>query len=997
MKFIFTILLIWFSQIATAQRYTSQWYTIENGLPQNSIKDIIKDKYGFLWLSTENGIVRYDGQSFTQYNEFAFNNFNFDNFTGSISKDSIFIRNNNEIDQILITKKTPKVFLLKKKEKTYHKIKNGYSKRLLKNAINAIYFDDTQYYIKLNSETYSFFNNHILYDNLKEKKKISFNFSIKKLQNIFVNRDILYITEPSERKIYKFHKGNIKVLSDSSIITSPDTRIYWQQITNQTFIVHDSKIYLLRFKGDKLELKYLIEYKDITTFSLNSIYYDENYNKLYLGSLNKGLNILQLSQFYVAKKNLPFADEVYYSSLPFSKNTIITYDGTEFDHNGIVKKYDFGNYNDKYYLAYDNSKNILLRNKSYSSIVRFSKNTSYKKTDSLSFNQSVFSFMESDGLYALALTDLSNCRFYIFNNDQFKEPICTFTFPSFINSFQHYNNDIYIVGSTSGLYSISINNKKIKKIDSRLNVRSIIQTKDKNIWVTTKTGFYLLRNEKLIKMPNDKDDYLNSAHYILEDSFGYFWISSNNGLFKVQKKQLLKFANDGKSDVNYYRFVKNDGFSTNEFNGSSIPNAFILDNGEFVFPSMDGFVFFKPNEIKTFYPDKNNIFIERVRINNGKIINFKNSLVLKNNYRKVEIFIDIPYYVNSDNLSIEAKIDELNDTWEPIPVADERKYTINRLDPGEYTLNLRILVSPNGDYVYKQTKFTIKPLYFQAMAFRVLSIVALLLLILAIIQLRTNFLRIKNKNLQEIIDNKSIELQETFQDLENMKKKLALEIDYQEKLIYSINHDITTPIKFITYLSQKATEITDPELQKKYYIGIYRSAEELYKFTSSIKEYIQLYRENNTYGKDLINVYDIIESKKMLFNEIAKQNETVIFNNVDQKLTSKINEIILGTIIHNLLDNAVKHTVNGKITINNNFSSRVTSIQIIDTGVGMSEEQIDFYNNLINDSEYSSFTLKKFGVGIYLVVYLIQKTDNNIYFSKNFPSGTIVTVDLRNY
>jgi hypothetical protein len=38
------------------QRHTSTWYNIDNGLPQSSAKAIVKDKYGFIWISTENGL-----------------------------------------------------------------------------------------------------------------------------------------------------------------------------------------------------------------------------------------------------------------------------------------------------------------------------------------------------------------------------------------------------------------------------------------------------------------------------------------------------------------------------------------------------------------------------------------------------------------------------------------------------------------------------------------------------------------------------------------------------------------------------------------------------------------------------------------------------------------------------------------------------------------------------------------------------------------------------
>lgn len=44
--------------------YSVTRYTDENGLPQNSVSSITCDSNGFLWLATEDGLVRFDGQSF---------------------------------------------------------------------------------------------------------------------------------------------------------------------------------------------------------------------------------------------------------------------------------------------------------------------------------------------------------------------------------------------------------------------------------------------------------------------------------------------------------------------------------------------------------------------------------------------------------------------------------------------------------------------------------------------------------------------------------------------------------------------------------------------------------------------------------------------------------------------------------------------------------------------------------------------------------------------
>jgi len=44
--------------------YVIQHYNDENGLPQNSVNDLLFDKNGYLWLGTQVGLVRFNGNSF---------------------------------------------------------------------------------------------------------------------------------------------------------------------------------------------------------------------------------------------------------------------------------------------------------------------------------------------------------------------------------------------------------------------------------------------------------------------------------------------------------------------------------------------------------------------------------------------------------------------------------------------------------------------------------------------------------------------------------------------------------------------------------------------------------------------------------------------------------------------------------------------------------------------------------------------------------------------
>lgn len=540
------------------------------------------------------------------------------------------------------------------------------------------------------------------------------------------------------------------------------------------------------------------------------------------------------------------------------------------------------------------------------------------------------------------------------------------------------------------LYPVTLENDTIPPIINNLHAKSIIRTKDNLIWIMTdKNGFYLFRNKKFIKMPNDRYNYLQSAYYIMEDQKGFYWISSNNGVFKVLKKQLLQYAEDQRSPVFYYHFIKKDRLP----NKSSQSNAYTLESGDFVFPSMDGFVFFNPDSIKTYYPDKSKIYIERVKIGNSEPQYFHDVLDLKKDYKTAEFFIDIPYFSNLENLYVEAKISGKENTdWEQINTGKELKYTISNLSPGTYTLSVRMLVSPDGKFEEKAIQFKIRPFFYQTILFRVSVSIIILIIITVIVQLTTNFLRVRNKALKQIVHNKNSELKETALNLEVVKSDLQKETEYQKKLVETISHDITTPIRFIAMLSQKLYESDDVELQKKYFDSIYKSSEQLYQFTLNLKEYTELYKAENIFEDEEYPINRILEIKQKLFCEIAKERGTLIINTHEKKVYSRVNESMLTAIIHNILDNAVKNTFDGQISLNITESKQKTIITIADTGAGMSLEQIAIYMNLFKNPKQETPSFKGKGLGLHMVIHLIKKINAEINFKQNHPKGIVVEI-----
>ena len=54
--------------LASATGYTRENWTVADGLPINTITAVLQTRDGYLWLGTNDGLVRFDGVRFTVYN-----------------------------------------------------------------------------------------------------------------------------------------------------------------------------------------------------------------------------------------------------------------------------------------------------------------------------------------------------------------------------------------------------------------------------------------------------------------------------------------------------------------------------------------------------------------------------------------------------------------------------------------------------------------------------------------------------------------------------------------------------------------------------------------------------------------------------------------------------------------------------------------------------------------------------------------------------------------
>lgn len=952
--------------------YEAVWHSADdNSLPQNSVKSIIKDKNGFIWMTTENGLVRYDGNRFIFFNSentlgIESNRMRF--FYGSVSKDSLFLQNDAFEYILLISSKVASISSNKLPEqfKINFSIING--KRFY---IKKIFKKDSSYYL--------FENNSISFYTKKRKLVWKIKYEYNLLTPFFLYDDELYTF--SNNDIIKFEKGTLIFQNDKKI-HKIEAKIISNHASQQAFIVNDFGVQLLGKKNGKFYLETLLSDYDLSKSNIISAYYDKENDILYLGSGTNGVLIVKKKMF----KSIIGSDQngVYYAQVPYGNDQFLSTTGEIFTTSTTLKDIVFKSENDKYSLVIDKNKDIWT--KAENVVYQFHKKSNFQTFNKWVFKDRVTQLFElKDGRFIIGTGAEDNMSGKIFIKVENK--FIFYMNVDFNPTYMLQNNyDLIWTGSNKGLYKISFNKKKVehvKKITSTY-VRSIYASNQNNIWVTTyDKGFFLYNTatKKVTSFPLDKNKYLLSSHCIVEDKNGFFWISTNKGLFQVSKQNLINYSNDKVNQVYYHYYDRTDGFITNEFNGGCQPCGLLLNNDYVTFPSMKGNVVFNSLLVKPKLP-VDEIYFEQARVNDKLVPINNDKFYLDQGFERLSIYINSPYYGNSNNLNIEVKYDgPISQKW---TLLKDNSISFTTLPPGTYYLTARKLTGFNSAYKYKKIKIVIPKVFYQTYWFYLCLLVLLLIKAHYFVKLRTRYIRRKNVLLEKKIAEQTFQLRSTIGTLKKTTESLKSEITNHKKLIGAITHDIKSPLRFLAltgkhlYKNKEDSEAIKDDIE-----NIYSSSSQLYNFVENLLEYTKVSDDEDL--SEPYKIYELINEKIMIFQNIASSKKTIIQNNVKKNETLTINKQLLSIIVHNLLDNAVKNTFSGKIVFNLIKNSDEIMLIIEDTGIGMSNSLIQFYNErkFLNTKNQ-----RNVGMGLQMVFELLDIIKGDVRIEQRTNSGT---------
>jgi signal transduction histidine kinase/ligand-binding sensor domain-containing protein len=129
-----------------------------------------------------------------------------------------------------------------------------------------------------------------------------------------------------------------------------------------------------------------------------------------------------------------------------------------------------------------------------------------------------------------------------------------------------------------------------------LKIWSIHEDSDGGLWIGTHgAGLFLLKGGKLAQLTTRQGLPSNKVHFIAEDGRGNLWMSTPSGIVSVSRHDLETFPDESSDKLAVQVYGTSAGLSTNQMNGGVQPAGATASTGELWFPSAQGAVRIKPD------------------------------------------------------------------------------------------------------------------------------------------------------------------------------------------------------------------------------------------------------------------------------------------------------------------------------------------------------------------------------------------------------------------
>jgi signal transduction histidine kinase/ligand-binding sensor domain-containing protein/DNA-binding response OmpR family regulator len=503
------------------------------------------------------------------------------------------------------------------------------------------------------------------------------------------------------------------------------------------------------------------------------------------------------------------------------------------------------------------------------------------------------------------------------------------------------------------------------------------------LWVGT-LGHGLIRLNKTnnsLKVYTTEDGLPNNTVYsIAPDSHGNLWISTNKGISRFTP-----------ATNTFYNFDVKDGLIGNEFNRF---HHLQLPDGRIAMGGPEGYSLFDPAKfVKDTFTTT--VALTRLLINNKPVeytgsadglpepLNQLQQLVLPHNNNFLQFEFAGMQFNQPEKIHYRHMLKGYDKEWIVSGQYNIAGYT--RLPPGRYTLLLN--ASNSTGYwspEVRQLSIRIRPPFWATWWAYSMYALAALLLVRMYWRYRTN--RIKMQH--EIA-------------LEQSKAQHLKEVDEIKTRFFSnITHELRTPLTLIlTPLEKLKEENHYSPADQRILSNAHKNAEQLLRL---INQLLDISKIESKQMKVNLNVGEMAEFAERCVQQFSIQARN---RNIQLRISNKnvaghflFDEEKWEKIIFNLLSNAIKFTPEGgevTVTLEMTDMTATMRLSVADTGTGIREDDLPkIFDRFYMTDDSATRSHGGTGIGLSLVKELVELMKGKIEVKSDYGKGSSFIVEI---
>ena len=489
-------------------------------------------------------------------------------------------------------------------------------------------------------------------------------------------------------------------------------------------------------------------------------------------------------------------------------------------------------------------------------------------------------------------------------------------------------------------------------------VTSLLLDNGGRLWIGSRDGLWL-KGRQLVHLTTEQG-MTNNVVRALAISGNTIWASTDNGLTSVTMQD--------------DKYMCRPFFDTDGLHGISFSNnaALTTHEGEVLLGSLTGYVCIPPSyRPLTSHPSPLTVRFTEFRINGQTVVKSPQDFTIDYGERLgVSISMMVPALTHKSRYLYRFKDEE---EWMRAP---NNMLYFASLMPGTHVLQVKAeLPGVTTTEVSELTFRVLPPLWLSNWA-----IVCYILLLAAAVWIVWRAVRRRQKRELAM---KQMEL--------NLKK---YEMEEQKTSFFTnISHDIKTPLTMVMAPLEKIRNASLPSAVRTEIDVAWQNARQLYDFVLELLDFRRLNEGKDELKLSHGELVSFIRQTVQGFNYIARRkNITIELNLPTAPVEMLFDENKTRRILINLLSNACKYNVEGgNVTVSLQSSPSTLQLAVADTGIGIRDKQ-HVFDRFVQETHGQE--QEGSGLGLHIVRQYVDMMGGSIAVEDNHPRGTIFTVSL---